>query len=131
MLPIKRFKLTDEKWDLLQERTKFPWTRESFEEVVNLYQPGVSLLDLSEATGIAKNTLSRAFKLAGVPVKHKGGWARVFTDADELFFLRCNQKGLSVSELARLTGVRRQTMTRALERARIRKSHVQSSKPAR
>ena len=124
-------KVTEAVFDLVSDTCRFPWTRESLQRVVDLYQSGKTLRDITEITGIAYNTTRRVFNIIGVPLTKRGGAQRVYTDEKEAFLLRMLKKGLTIQDLATLQGVSRSTMWNRIRKAKLRNQHVQNAKPAR
>lgn len=127
MLPVK---VTEELFETVNDTCRFPWTLESLQMVVDLYQAGKTLRQITEITGVSYNTIRRVFKLIGVPLKQRGASQRHYTDEEEAFFLKCLKKGLSLQDLATLKGKTRHNMWNIIRKAKIRSQNVQSAKPA-
>lgn len=123
-------KVTEELFELVNDTCRFPWTRESLQKVIDLYQDGKTLRQITEITGVSYNTVRRVFKIIGVPLKQRGASQRLYTDEEEAFFLKCLKKGLSLQDLATLKGTTRHNMWNIIRKAKIRSQNVQSAKPA-
>lgn len=98
--------------------------------LIELYQSGKSLKVVAVSAGISRQSLTALFLEAGIELRSRGQMQRVFSDEDEDFYLRCNCKGLTITNLAALAQCTRETMSKALVRARKRKSYGQAAKSA-
>lgn len=113
--------VTDSMLETLQDKCRLPWTRCQMVKMVSLYlEEGKSCREIAKLYGISYNTCRRMLSILGVEFRTSGTFQRKFTDEDEKFFLRCNRRGLSVTDLATVKQVTVETMNKSLRRARIK-----------